>query len=327
MGKSYGADIDNIIALCHIIDDFEEFRKNLISMIFPEFNRKFIFQLWDISKGKTKLGTRKAKKFYAENKSVVDMINQYSSITKFINLNYNCYGNCYGSLEFFYGYISKHRNEINKILNILEKLKELGFDEFEFNEDIDFTTEDYSLLPTFRDNSRLIYVDNIEVSPSYSKQINYHTTSSNYKMNLSISGEDFSKYHRTIILNSLLFDLERLPENIDKTEVFDGIIGLKQENQAEAIRNSVNLSVSISDLGYQLSLTNDVFNRLNGVENKEQLLQVLLNIKLDIDKLKTLSEEYDKSVIEKDSLITPDILEREKTLYLRRREWEKMDIH
>ena len=53
-------------------------------MISPEFNRKFIFQLWDISKGKTKLGARKAKKFYAENKSVVDMINQYSSIPVFI---------------------------------------------------------------------------------------------------------------------------------------------------------------------------------------------------------------------------------------------------
>ena len=42
--------------------------------------------------------------------------------------------------------------EIPKILRLLEKLKELGFNKFEFNEDEDFTKTIYSVYPSFRRN-------------------------------------------------------------------------------------------------------------------------------------------------------------------------------
>lgn len=321
MARKYVADINNIIALCHIVDDFEEFRQKLIPMISPKYNRNFIFQLWEILEGKTKLGARKAKKFYTENKSVIDTINQYTQITRFINLNYGYYGDCTGSLEFFYEYILEHKNEINQILNILEKLKELDFHTFEFEEDINFTTETHCLLPPLRANYSIIYLDNIEVSPGYSTEVIYRSTSSNYKMNLGVSGESFSKYGKSITLNSLLFDPKRLPKKIDEKEIFDSILTLKhkQESTSEAIRNSVDLSVGVSDLEYQFNSTSSIISSLNGVENKVELLQVLFDIKADIDKLKTLSEEYDKSVATNHPSITSEILEHEKNLYLRKR--------
>ena len=48
-----------------------------------------MLQLWEISAGKFKIGARKAKKFYKKNKSVIDTINKYSNITRFINDNYD----------------------------------------------------------------------------------------------------------------------------------------------------------------------------------------------------------------------------------------------
>ena len=108
---------------------------------------------------------------------------------------------------------------------------------------------------------------------------------------------------------------------IDEKEIFDSILTLKhkQESTSEAIRNSVDLSVGVSDLEYQFNSTSSIISSLNGVENKVELLQVLFDIKADIDKLKTLSEEYDKSVATNHPSITSEILEHEKNLYLRKR--------
>lgn len=54
--------VDNMIALCNIIDEFDEFEKKLISSISSKYNRDLVFQIWDISQGKFRLGALKAKK-------------------------------------------------------------------------------------------------------------------------------------------------------------------------------------------------------------------------------------------------------------------------
>jgi len=330
MGKNYKAETNNIIALCHILDDFEEFNKRLIPVISSKYNRNFVFKLWDISKGKFRFGARKAKKFYKENKSVIDTINKYTDITRFINTNYDWQGNPYDNsgLQFFYEYISSNRENIDKILEVLEKIKELGFDGFEFNENLDFTTESYDVYPDFRRNYFITYVDNIVVPPSYVSHIDYGTTFSNYKMKLDFTGGRISKYCSSITLNSLLFDSKRLPKKLDKENIFDSILALKnlQEDKSANIRNSVDLSISVYDLAYRLGITTNIINRLDGVENKEQLIETLTRIKTDVEKLQTLSEEYDSSVSEKEPSITPEVLEIEKQLYIKRRDWASMDI-
>lgn len=37
--NNYSAKIDNLITLCHIIDDFEEFEKRLLPVISPKYNK------------------------------------------------------------------------------------------------------------------------------------------------------------------------------------------------------------------------------------------------------------------------------------------------
>ena len=108
-----------MIALCHIVDDFARFEKRLISTMSQKNDEDFAFQIQDISKGKFKLGARIEKNFYEENKSVIDTINQYSSIEMLIYQNYKYNGEYYGDLRFFYEYLENHRMDISKIMNLL----------------------------------------------------------------------------------------------------------------------------------------------------------------------------------------------------------------
>lgn len=323
MEKKY-AEINNLIALCHILDDFEEFEKKLKMTTLPKYNRDFILKLWDVSQGKSRAFSKKEKRFYNENKSIIDTINKYSSIIEFIDSIYGYYGNT----QFFYEYFLSHKEDLDKIIELLERIKQLGFNEFTFNEDLDFTRETYDVYPTFIRNFCIIYVDNIVVPPSYTSEIDYKTASSNYKIELNTFGNEISKYGKRITLNSLLFDPKRLPDKLDRENTFDHIIRLKklQEEKTTSIRNSVDLSISVSDLEEQLSSTSSVISRLDDVQNKSQLLEALLNIKGEVDKLKALSEEYDSSILEKEPSLTKEVLNREKKLQLRRIELSNLDF-
>lgn len=324
-------EIDNMITLCHIVDEFDEFEKRLIPAISPKYNRNFVFQVWDVSRGKFKLFARKAKRFYEENKSVIDAMNQYSNVPTFINLNYGWHGELTGDLRFFYEYLVSHKVEIPKILELLEKLKELGFGKFEFNEELDFTKETYGAYLSLSDNFNLTYVANPQVIPNYTDYINFTTTDSNYKMKLELSGiprKEISDYSRELVLNSLLFDPNTLPEKIDIEHTHGQLVRLKEEqkDKSSVIRSSVDLSISVSDLERQFIYTAGTISRLDGVKNKEELVAVLTSMKEDLEKLKKLSVEHDSNISQEEPLLTPEVLEQEKTLYLRRREWSKIDL-
>lgn len=327
MERNYSAETKNIIALCHIIDYFEGFRERLIPMISHGYNRDFVFQLYDVSLVKFRLGASKAKQFYRENKAIIDTINRYSNISRFINDNYGWFGKSEENLEFFYEYISNHKDEMDKILAVLCKLNELGFDRFEFNENLDFTTEMYGIQPSFKRNHHITYVANPEVIPSYDSYITFRTTSSNYKMDLHVIGDEISRIDEKIILNSLLFDPKSFPESVNRENTFEHILELKdaQREQTDAIRNSVNLNVSVENLDMQLVASTVVISKLDGVENKGEMLTILESIREDVEKLKALSLQHDSRVSEQQPLVTSEVLEKEKALYLRRRDMSNID--
>ena len=82
----------NIIALCYILDEFEEFNKKIKGIISTNNNKKFIFDLYEVSMGNFNC-SMKARRFYNENKAVIDTINQYSNLFLFIDSSYNREGN------------------------------------------------------------------------------------------------------------------------------------------------------------------------------------------------------------------------------------------
>lgn len=350
--------IDNLIALCHILDGYDEFNKNLrnlmadadnilnIDYLYRISKDKFIHsaknvnqfykknKIYCISKDKFINDAKNVNQFYEKNKIVVDTINKYIDIWDFINFNYDIKGNLNNnsSLNFFYQYILNNREDLDKILLVLNKIKELGFNCLKFDENLDFTTHEYNVYTVFDNNIRVEYLDNMERIPNYqSDVVKYKTTGSNYKISiipLIMGGnEKIPKYDTEIIINSLTFNENRLPETILKENTFDKIISLAKDKREEcsAIRNSIDLSMGLDSLSSSLDFTNNLLSKIDDIENKDELLKVLSEMKLNLDKLKKASISYDNSLFDKYS-ISKETFQKEKRLYLDRQYWPNIDI-
>ena len=115
----------NIIALCYILDSYEEFSERLKNAIPTKYNRSFISDLYDISMGKINFSL-KTRRFYKENKTVIDTINKYSNLLLYTNFSYD--GQDYleneESLRFFHKYIMEHRGDLETILRVLNKIEQ-----------------------------------------------------------------------------------------------------------------------------------------------------------------------------------------------------------
>lgn len=319
----------DLIALCYVLNEFEEFKNKLINLISSKCNRNLIYTLNQVSKGEYCFNAKKERLFYKENKSVIDTINRYSNINTFIYAIVND-----DNLEFFYQYILNNKSKLGKIISLLKKIKELGFEKLEFNESLDFSNNEYVIDTNFAMNSNITYLDNIEVLPNYATNVKYRTAGSNYSIMIhpSIilypSTRDFKEYGNQIIVNSLLFDESRLPESITKESIFDEIIELKnqQQDKCNKLRNSVNLSISIEELYNQFNSTSKIVESLSNVESNRELIEILSNIKASIEKLKNISIEYNSSISKENPDITSETLQTEKELYLARRLWASIDI-
>lgn len=312
MEKSYTILTSDLVALGHILDYFEEFDKEFREA----YSKGFFFGL---------------RPFYKRNKEVVDIINNYSDIKTFLNKTNYDFDNegklCLREgMKFFYQYFLSHRDSMDQMLGVLEKINELGFSYIDFNSDADFTKEEFNISSFFGQNIEISFFDNIEVIPSCSNGIHYRTKSSNYRMDLNVGFSDVLAIGSQITLNSLLFDPERLPDNLTKESTFGKLVELKKEQTdvTSYIRDSVCLGDSIQDLDKQILATIRTVNGLENAENKQQLLETLLNIKANAIKLQSLSAEYDRFIMGKDPLITPEVLETEKKVYAKRR--KRIDI-
>ena len=312
MEKKYVAETNNIIALCHIIDDFEDFEERLLSVISLKYNRDFSFQLLIASKGQLKLGTKKVRDFYDENKQVIDTINKHSDIRTFINSNYDEYGSITDSCSFFSDYLLSHRGEINKIIALLEKIKELGFEKLEFNPDLVFENQVYFVNPEFERNFSVAYVENALVLFSCCDGLRYTTTDSNYKIELNIMGQ------KTIKLNSLSFSPQRLPQKIDKESVLEyfSLLQKKNQNGSYAIQQSVDLYEHMAILEGQLSKLEKLITRFNGERNNESLIGILLDMRTELEKLKIKSHEIDKHTLESYPMLNQGTLDNAKIICL-----------
>ena len=277
------ANTKNMIAFCHIINEFEEFRKNLSSINAKNYE-SFVQQLYEVSTGNFKIGAKKAKKFYNENKSVIDTINKYSQINEFLielDVKYET--------SIVYKYIMNNKSKIIKILGVLEELKYLGFEKFILDEEFDFTKKTYKADEIFEINFKVVYVDNIEVIHNYGEAISYKTTNSNYEMNLETSYDHFSNFGKKIYLNSLVFDKNRLPKKIDKETIFNLILNLKDSQ-----------------------------------EKNNTIIRALASIKNDFENLKKICSEYDSSIIKQEPLLTKEILDNEKKIAIKNNEFRKI---
>ena len=257
MMNAFCYDIDSIIALIHILDKYEDFKQKLSIAMKNKYNKQFVWQLTEQVFGvsltelldlKKERKIPKVSKFYQENKEVIDTIQTYKVINGFIYYIYDHQE----SINCFYNYFLKNKDNIPKILEVLNRLKELGFKMFFINENADFANKTYRLKPDFSSNYMYDYLDNIMVIPSEEEDVLYKTNFSNYKIT-------FTKSHGPKIeLNTLIFDPNTLPNSLAKEDTFDKIIKLKEEIQeeCEAIKANQELIGIINYLSNLINLDN-----------------------------------------------------------------------
>lgn len=319
-------EVDTLIALCHIMNDYEKFINDLSKLMSNKHNIHNIYKLTNISKGNNVIGGRKYKKFYLENQVVIDEINKHTYISNFIN---NYYNNKYEfcdneNITFFYKYLLEHKEKLEQIIQLLEKIKKLGINNLILDEKAIFTEQEYKIYIPFTDNFNIEYIDNIEIIPNYqNNEVKYKTASSDYKIVLGRTDDVFRMYDRKIIVNNLLFSHERLPQTITKENIFDKIVNLKEEQKEKcnAIRNSVDLSVSIDALNTEFIKANEIADRLENIKNKDEFHDVLLKTKECLDRLQLLSNQYNENISKSELNVTNEDLQREKQLYLKEQKY------
>ena len=325
------ARVNDLIALCHIVDEFDVSKTNMMYVI--AYNHEIIYKLANyLDNGKFHFRSKREEKFYQENSMLLSILSKYVDIGWFIVSNYDNEGKPKkdNHLEFFYDYMVENKEQINQILSLLERIKELGFEKLEFNENLNFTKVEYNANTVFGENCFLVYLENMVAIPNYeSNVVKYRTIGSPYQIPLRCGEDEFSDYSRHIILNSLLFDTKRLPKEITKETIFDKIVSLKDEHKKECtvIKNSVNLSIGISDLQRQLNATSKTINGLEDVSSKDQLIELLSKVNENVEKLQALSVAYDASVTAQNPSITMEKLEKERQLYIERRNRPYIDVH
>ena len=224
----YIGEINNLIALSKVLDNFEEFNEKVRGLVSIGYNRKVIYKLERISKGEECFNSDKIKQFYSDNKSVIDVINEYSSICSFICSNYDVNGNVMynDSLNFFYRYMQENRDRIGNIVSVLERIKELGFSTLYFNEKLEGSNDTYSTNTNFSDNDSIIYLDNMEIISNDGEYIGYRSLNPSFRLVLVPDRGDISKINKRIEVNSLLFDKDLLPESISKDATFNRIMNM-----------------------------------------------------------------------------------------------------
>ena len=124
----------------------------------------------------------------------------------------------------FVRYLNYHLEELDDILHILIKLKDLGINFCTIVNDADFSNEEYTLNKKNVCNQEIIFVQNVIINAVNDEVIKYKTNESNFK--IIITKENIKK----IIIKNFLFEEEELPQSLSIDFITNYIFGLTQKN-------------------------------------------------------------------------------------------------
>lgn len=318
-------DINMLTSLIYILDDYESFQKELLKFINSKDNRNDIFKLIKIVEGQKVFNSSKARKFYQNNKRVIDTINKYYWVGSYINQNYDCFGNKYdnSAIDYFYQYLVENRNHINNILKLLNKLSYLGFSSLSLSLDEDFTRKIYTLDKSIENNYSITYLENIRILPNVENDIiKYKSEQSNYKIvfeNTDLYLE-YPQLLKSIVLNDLLIDVDKLPETVYIENVVSEIVNLEkvQGKDYRVAKESLKLNVGINKMLNQCNNLDNIINNLNDSTSKEELKQTLKRINAEIVNMYLISDKYDIESTKDNPLFTTEMLKDEKKLLIKK---------
>lgn len=330
MTKEIRIDIKAAIALCQIIDEYETFMKNLKQFTKKNETESYIEgdKLCGMFRHRPSFSNRKIKKFYKENQIVINKLKEYIDGDTFV-----FYFKTTEIAQEFFQYLNLNRKDLNKILLTLKQLEQIGFRFIVLDETNDFAKTEYKVYKepeqNKEDNNKVYFLENVERIPTYGTEIiKYQSQGSNYKIKFYYSS--YTKcliWDSTIFVNNLTFDVKLLPisereDNLAINMWKEMITSLDTEKEVECsqITNAVNLHIELANLAKEINAMEKTLKGLKGFQETEELNAALVQTKVELTRMKQISEEYDRKITDDDSSITEDVLKRERSREQSRRE-------
>lgn len=299
--------VDVLMVLCHILDDFEAFRSS-------EDIKNFSFDytlVEDISRNGSKLLCGQANAFCKRNKNVLDIIDTYMGFAYFMDDTFDLGSHTFrDEVNYFYNYLVAHRDSLDSIISLLEKMQELGILKICCDDSVDFKNEKNSICIRFSGNDSLNYFENMKAVPSsIVDRVSYITTGSKYKIRVSLGGFPI------ITVNDLLFDGSLLPDSVDPHRLFDEIRKLETavQDDNQKLISYVDAATVITELNlkyYDLKEIFDARERENP-ENREALRNLLSEFLEVANRISEINSSYGRSIVEGSENLTPELLEED----------------
>lgn len=281
--KSEKVYVTDIMGLCIIFNEYKQFSHSI--QILNNGSLDDIENLLSLLRGENISVSFEVENFYHNNSEAIKKLESRLSkddLIHFILLLYSTFK----IIDNFYNYILKHKIDINKLYKLLERIKNLGFEEFDFCENADFSHEINNISEDLKRNLIINHLENIQVIPSYPGNIAYYSEGSSYLITLSPT--DISSFRPSIKLNNLEFDPNCLPDKLDVKEFFSKLL---MENQRynggiNAIKYCKDFDNPISNLQLTINKLNELKNRVDSEETKDRLTTLL----------KVLEEEFSRLI-------------------------------
>ncbi len=327
-------DIDRLIVLCELGDDYRTFCDDLELLIKSKSCKDLVNEVYHVMLGKFSIHSKKYKNFIEKHQHTIEIMKKYFCLSRMTVQSYDKAGNRWNGLteDYFYDYIQNNIENIEIIKEIALKLKKLGFSEVYYGESLDFTNTRFEYSHGLGcDNFE--FLDNIEIDSAYLENpIIYKTKGSPYCMCLEVNGYGANKmindYKRKIYLNNLIFNPDILPNELTPQSTVDVIKKLADNKKLEYsnIKDTVNLSIATKDLRSQFEHLKYVISEIDKIKNSDDSRFLLCQIELLMMELQNFNNEFEKEIIDSNPHISEHKIEREKKLYLSRREWSELHI-
>lgn len=323
-------DTNHLIVLCEIGEEYKSFCQDLEKLIKSRRERNLVTKVYHAMKTKRSL---KYKSFIEKHKTAIELMTKYSCLSNLTVLSYDAKGKRRKNLpeDYFYQYLQEHKDDIERIKALVAKIKSLEIEEIAFSEKLDFTDITFEYRSSCI--SKFALLENMRVNSTYlDDPIQYRTDGSYYCILFNISTSFYYRkttlYDRNIVLNSLVIDPDRLPNEITLESTIDIIKNLAKEKKPEQkdMIDSVNLSISISDLKEYFKYLKAVYENIYRLKDHQEFNEIMLQLESTIAKIEESGEDFEQEVIDSYKDITKDMMEKEKKLYLERRREEEEDI-
>ena len=213
MKKTIRSDV--LYALCHILDDYPKFATALDQIQKNNRNNNWIHRILLMQKKGTVTlrATPMERNFYKENQEVIESIYNDGALTNFLWSEKT-------ERDYFYQYLMKNRENLKQIIAVITKLRELKFYKINLDENADFTKSVFALSYDASHLAPLIhFCDNMYALPNFDiSNIKYKTKKSDYLISIQYFGTEPGEnpWEKEIILNNLVFDVNRLPQNLNR---------------------------------------------------------------------------------------------------------------